>query len=232
MTTTSAPTVLRFSSVWAWLFAVGGVAIGCGVGFAVHPVGRWATDTLHGSPGALKLAMSVPEVWLVPITTFVGVVVGVVLYEMARSESLTLTIADDHVELVKEGRAQHVSRKRVAAVFREDADLVLTDRHKRRLARFGANDLSRTDIENAFRAHGYPWLDQNDPFGADFFRWIDGRPETGKDVDAVLRARRRALADEKPLDVEELDEELLELGIDVRDRQGEQHIRVFDLSAW
>ncbi|WP_428981387.1 CysS/YqeB C-terminal domain-containing protein [Nocardia brasiliensis] len=28
--------------------------------------------------------------------------------------------------------------------------------------------------------------------------------------------------------VEELDEELLALGIDVRDRQGEQHIRFFD----
>ncbi|MFI6166983.1 hypothetical protein ACIBCN_09350 [Nocardia sp. NPDC051052] len=231
MTTTSAPTVLRFSKVWAWLFAVGGLAVGCGIGFAVHPVGRWVTDTFDGSPGPLKLAMSVPTGWLVVVTTLVGAVAGVVLYEAARAESLTLTVADDYVELVKDGRAQHVPRKRVAAVFREGADLVFTDRDKRRLARFGANDLSRTDIENALRDHGYPWLDQNDPFGADYIRWVEGRPETGQAVDAALRARRRALADEKPLDVEELDEELLDLGVDVRDRQGEQHIRVFDLSG-
>ncbi|MEU7146228.1 hypothetical protein ABZ942_42800 [Nocardia sp. NPDC046473] len=231
MTTTSAPTVLRFSTVWAWLFAVGGLVIGCGIGFVVHPVGRWVSDTFDGSPGPIKLAMSVPTGWLVLVTTLVGTVAGVVLYEAARTESLTITIADDYVELVKEGRAQHVPRRHVAAVFREDADLMLTDRNKRRLARFGANDLSRNDIEHAFRGHGYPWLDQNDPFGADYVRWVEGRPETGKAVDAVLRARRRALADEKPLDVEELDEELLELGIDVRDRDGEQHIRVFDLSG-
>ncbi|PXX57897.1 hypothetical protein DFR70_116127 [Nocardia tenerifensis] len=228
MTTTSAPTVLRFSIIWAWLFALGGLLLGCGVGFAVHPVGRWATDTLGGSPGPLKLAMSVPTVWLVPITTLLGIAAGVVLFEIARSESLTLTVDDDHVELVKEGRAQHVSRKQVAAVFREQKDLVLTDRNKRRLARFDANDLARNDIVNAFRSHGYPWLDQDDPFRDDYFRWVEGRPETGRDIDAVLRARRRALADEKPLEVEELDEQLLDLGLDVRDRQGEQHIRFFD----
>ncbi|WP_433655924.1 YqeB family protein [Nocardia sp. CA-128927] len=229
MTTTSAPTVLRFSTIWAWLFAVGGLAIGCGIGFAAHPLGHWLTDTFDGTPGPLKVALKVPTVWLVLVLMLIGVVAGVVLYQIARTESLTLTIADDHVELVKDGRAQHVPRKHVAAVFREDTDLVLTDRNKRRLARFGANDLNRNDIENAFQNHGYPWLDQNDPFGADYVRWVEGRPETGKAIDTVLRARRHALADEKPLDVEELDEQLLELGIDVRDRQGEQHIRVFDL---
>lgn len=228
MTAVSAPTVLRISTIWAWLFAAGGLVIGCGIGFVVHPVGRWTTDTFDAGPGPLTLAMSVPTVWLVLATTIIGTIAGGVLFEIGRAESLTLTVADDHVELVKEARAQHVPRKHVAAVFREDADLVLTDRNKRRLARFGATDLNRNDIENAFRSHGYPWLDRNDPFAADYFRWADGRPETGKAVDTILRARRRALADEKPLDVAELDEELLELGVDVRDRQGEQHIRIFD----
>ncbi|GAA5077197.1 YqeB family protein [Nocardia iowensis] len=228
MTTTSAPTVLRFSTLWAWLFGTGGLAIGAGIGFAVPPVGRWLTDTVDSAPAPLRIAMTVPTVWLVPVTTIIGVVAGLVLFEIARQESLTLIVADDHVELSKNGRAQHVPRKKIAAVFREDADLVLTDQDKRRLARFGANDLRRNDIENAFRGHSYPWLDRNDPFGTDFLRWVDGRPETDTAVDAVLRARRRALADKKPLVVEELEEELLGLGVDVRDRQGEQHIRVFD----
>ncbi|MFI9404655.1 hypothetical protein [Nocardia sp. NPDC052316] len=226
MTTTATPTVLRLSSMWRWLFVVGGLAVGCGVGFAVPPVGRWAIG-VGLDPGPLQVAMTVPPVWLVPAAACLGIAAGLVLFEIGRKESLTLTVADDHVELVKEGRAQYVPRKHVAAVFREDADLVLTDRTERRLARFRANDLRRTDIENAFRRHGYPWLAQNDPFGADFIRWVDGRPETGKAADALLRARRAALADEKSLAVVELDEELLGLGIDVRDRQGEQHIRVF-----
>lgn len=117
-------------------------------------------------------------------------------------------------------------RAKVAAVFREDADLVLTDRNRLRLARFGATDLDRRDIETAFRRHGYPWLDQNDPFGAEFSRWINGQPDVGEDIDVLLRARRRAVADKKPLAIEELDEKLGAFGVDVRDRKGEQQIRM------
>ncbi|WP_406231078.1 hypothetical protein [Nocardia sp. NBC_01009] len=94
-----------------------------------------------------------------------------------------------------------------------------------RLARFGASHLSRRGIAAAFLEHGYPWLDRDDPFGAEFSRWIDGTPGVGDDVSALLRARRRAVADKKPLAIEELDEKLIALGVDVRDRKGEQLIR-------
>ncbi|MFQ6330551.1 hypothetical protein ACLMAL_31045 [Nocardia sp. CWNU-33] len=116
-------------------------------------------------------------------------------------------------------------RAEVDAVFREGADLVLVDRNRLRLARFGASDLSRRDIAAAFRKHGYPWLDRDDPFGAEFSRWIDGMPGVGDDVSALLRARRRAVADKKPFAIEEVDEKLIALAVDVRDRKGEQFIR-------
>jgi hypothetical protein len=226
MTTTSAPTVLRFSSVWLWLFALGGLALGCGIGFAVPSVGRWLVDTVHEISAPLRIAMSVPRVWLVPITTVIGALAGLALFDTARNESLALTVTDDHVELAQNGHERYVSRAEIAAVFREDSDLVLTDRNFLRLARFRATDLRARAIEQAFRDDLYPWLEQNDPYRAEFSRWVDGRPETGADIDTLMRARRRAVADKKPLEVEDLYEKLLALGVDVRDRKGEQQIRL------
>lgn len=226
MTTTSAPTALRFSTGWLWLFGIGGLALGCGIGFAIPSVGQWLVDTAHEIPGPLRIAMTVPHVWLVPATTVIGLIAGLALFDTARNGCLALTVADDHVELAQNGREQYVTRAGVAAVFREDADLVLTDRNRLRLARFRATDLSARGIESAFRQHGFPWVDENDPYGGEFLRWTDGRPETGEAIDALMRARRRAVADKKPLVAEELDEKLLALGVDVRDRKGEQQIRI------
>ncbi|WP_433684352.1 YqeB family protein [Nocardia sp. CA-119907] len=149
--TTSAPTALRFSTVWLWLFGIGGLALGCGIGFAIPSVGQWLVDTVHEIPGPLRIAMTVPRVWLVPATTVIGLIAKLALFDTARNECSALTVSDDHVELAQNGREQYAIRAGVAAVFREDAVLVLTDRNRLRLARFRAADLSARDIETAFR---------------------------------------------------------------------------------
>lgn len=223
--TTTTPTVLRFSRIWLLIFGLGGAVLIGGLGLVLPPVGRWAVDTLIPVPGPVEIAMRIPSALLGPICALVGLVAGLWLFEVARKESLLLTIADDYVELSQNGRDQHVPHKRVGAVFREGADLVLTDENRRRIARFGADDLRRREVAAAFQRHGYPWLDQDDPYRADFAKWIAGRPEIGADVDALLRERRLAKDEEKPLVVEDLDNKLASLEVDVRDRKGQQHIR-------
>ncbi|MFE3443212.1 hypothetical protein ACFXNW_09275 [Nocardia sp. NPDC059180] len=220
------PVVVRFSNIWVVAFGVAGAVLGCGIGFAVPVVGNWMVDVLGDVPGPVEVAMTVPAVWLVPILTAVGIIGGAVLFEIARGESLTLTVDADHVELSQGGRNKYVAHEQVASVFREDADLVLADRDRRSLARFKADDLSGAAVASAFRTHDYPWLDGNDPFAGEYTRWIDGRPETGADIDAVLRGRRRAMDDEDRTAIEEFGEKLLALGVEVRDRKGEQQIRL------
>ena len=220
------PTVLRFPAGWLWIFGIVGVAAGCGIGFAIGPVGRWAVDTLPSLPGPLEIAMTVPAVWLVPVASVLGFVGGLALFDIARKESLTLTVAADHVELSQDGREQYVPRTRIGAVFREDDDLVLTDRNRRPLARFGAGDLSGPRMETVFRERGYPWIERNDPLATEYTKWMDGAPGLDEAVHTLLRARRRAFADKKARDVEEIDEKLAELGVSVRDRKDEQQVRV------
>ncbi|WP_442943362.1 CysS/YqeB C-terminal domain-containing protein [Nocardia sp. NBC_00565] len=70
-----------------------------------------------------------------------------------------------------------------------------------------------------------PWGGENDPYGAEFRRRTDGRPETGEAIDALKRPRR-AVSEKKPLVVDELDEKLVARGADVRDRKGEWQIRI------
>ncbi|WP_225727424.1 MULTISPECIES: hypothetical protein [unclassified Nocardia] len=226
MTTSTAPTTLRLPRVWAWVFTSAGLVLGIGVGAVLPPVGHWLVDTVQIAPGWLHLVLTVPPVWLMPIGAAVGLIGGLVVAGIAHEESLVLTVSPVHVELSQNGRERFVPRDRVAAVFREDDDLVLVDRNRMRLARFGAGDLGRRDVETAFRLHGYPWVSENDPYATEFTRWMDGRPEIDDAAHCLLRARRRAIADKKPLEVEALDEKLAEHGVDVRDRKGVQQIRL------
>ncbi|MBF6331658.1 hypothetical protein [Nocardia transvalensis] len=226
MTATSAPTTLRLSSLWTWVFTTGGVAAGVGLGFALPAVGRWALGMLGELPAPVRIAMAVPPAWLVPIGAILGLLGGLWLVEQARTESLALTVADDHVELSQQGRDRFVTRDRVAAVYREDDDLVLTDPNGMRLARFDARDLSGRAVATAFRVHGYPWVEENDPHATEFIRWVDGLPGVDDKVHRLLRARRRALADDNRQEADALDEKLVDHDVDVRDRKGEQHIRV------
>ncbi|KZM70645.1 hypothetical protein [Nocardia terpenica] len=228
MTTTSAPITLRLSLLWAWALGLGGLVLGVGAGFALPPGGHWVLGTFGHVPDWVRIALSLPPVWLVPIAAVLGTLGGLFVFYQGHQESLILTVAESHVELAHKGREQFVPRERIAAVYREDRDLVLTDRHGARLARFDAYDLNRGAVGSAFRAHGYPWLDENDPYGAEFTRWVDGMPGIDDEVHQLLRARRRALADERDHDVEELDEKLADRGVDVRDRNGKQHIRVVE----
>ncbi|WP_280262569.1 YqeB family protein [Nocardia wallacei] len=230
MTDTSPATVLKFPAFWLWVFTIGGLALGCGVGFALPAVGQWLLDTVESAPGPVRVAMKLPPALLVPIAAILGIVGGAVLFEIARKECPTLTIADDHLELSRDGRARYIERGRVEAVFREGADLVLTDRRGLRLARCKASDLPAAALARAFRDHGYPWQDRDDPLASDYITWVDGRPETGATVDALLRNRRRALDDDKPGTVEEVEEQLTALGVDVRDRKGRQEIRLVPVS--
>ncbi|RDI44497.1 YqeB family protein [Nocardia mexicana] len=230
MTDTSPATVLKFPTFWLWVFTIGGLALGCGVGFALPAVGQWLLDTVESAPGPVRVAMKLPPALLVPIAAVLGTVGGALLFEVARKESPTLSVADDHIELSRNDRARYIERGTIGAVFREGPDLVLTDHRDLRLARCKASDLRADEIARAFRERGYPWRDRDDPLAEHYVTWVDGRPETGAKVDALLRSRRRALDDDKPGTVEEVEEQLTALGVDVRDRKGRQEIRLTTVS--
>ncbi|RJO68329.1 hypothetical protein D5S18_33475 [Nocardia panacis] len=232
MTTPSASTKVRMSWLWDVLITLAGLVIGVIVGFLVPVLGDWATNTVHIVPGPLKVAMNLPPAWVVPVCSILGLIGGLLISDIARKESLKLDIAADHVELSQEGRERFVPRAEVAEVFREGKELVLIDRAGARLARFKADDLNAGAIEAGFREHGYPWRAEDDPYASHYTRWIDGKPDVDDEIHRLLRARRHARgADKKVAELGEIDAQLLERGIDARDRDDEQQIRRFGPAA-
>ncbi|MFI8832567.1 hypothetical protein ACIGPN_16200 [Streptomyces afghaniensis] len=70
-------------------------------------------------------------------------------------------------------------------------------------------------------------LGGEDPYRAEFRRWVPGTPGLPEGADALLRARAQARkSDDDAEDARELRRELLRLGVVVRDEEKRQYWRI------
>ncbi len=202
---------------WVGLPAAGTVAA-----WLLKLAAEWLV-TLRWVPfkGPLELIDSIPE----PAATLgalgVGLVIGVLLALTAHSESLTVEVSDEQVTLTDgENRTSTFPREQVSAVFRDKNRLVLLGPDTGELAR-KTHDLSVAQLEETFRAHGYPWTD-GDPHTERYRRWVPDTPGLPTGANALLTARDKADSD----DSKELRAELAKLGVLVRDDRGKQYWRL------
>ncbi|MFD0558234.1 hypothetical protein FB566_3532 [Stackebrandtia endophytica] len=223
----SEPMTVAMPKIWNWLFPIGLGAVGVGLGFAVRPVFNWMIDLFDSAPGPLRITAALPTVWAVLGLTVIGILVGLWLAGEAQKEAPVVTVDSDHVEITLNGHTRYFSRERVAAVYRDGADLVMLDDLTRELARDKVSDLSATRLQEAFEGFGYPWLVE-DRYRAKFRRWTDGHPDLSEPVHRLLRERSRAITAKKPGEVATLTEQLRDNGIVVRDRDDAQEYRDID----
>lgn len=202
-----------------WVGLPGGCAL---VLWLLKLVAGWLV-TLRWVPfkGPLELIDSIPE----PAATLgalgIGLIIGVLLALTAHSESLTVSVADDLVVLTDgENRTSTFPREQVSAVFRDKSRLVLLGPDTGELARM-PHDLSVSRLEEAFRAHGYPWTD-GDPHAERYRRWVPDMPGLPAGANALFTAQDKADSD----DSRELRAELATLGVLVRDDKGKQYWRL------
>jgi hypothetical protein len=227
-TTTDRQSVtIKMPVVWLWLIVVVGAGLGCGAGFGVGPLVRWLIDLTGSAPAPLRIAAKLRTVWAVPVLTLVGTAAGLWLASVARQESPVVTIEADHVAVHKadSGLHLHLRHERIGAVFTDGRDLVVLDLGQAELARVPAGDLSTEQLAEACGRFGYPWRGTADPREAEFVPWVDGAPGLDEAGHALLRSRKRALADKRPGAAEEALDNLRAAGITVRDRQGVQQYR-------
>ena len=208
--------------VWLGFPLVGG-----GVGLLLKSVAGWAAY-LPWAPfqGPLKLVASVGEPWATIGALVVGCLGGLVLAFIAAEERLTVTVSDDQVRMVRGDSSQAFERSQVSVVFLEGKRLVLLGHGADELAR-ESSDLEADSLKDAFLVHGYPWQAGGDPYKDQYRLWVEDTPDLEGGVNALLKARARALAkgDSGKDDAAEMRRELAKLGIVVREENKQQYWR-------
>ncbi|MGO1950188.1 MAG: YqeB family protein [Mycobacteriaceae bacterium] len=216
-------------SKYLTIFAAGGAAIGLVAAFIVGPVVAWLLGLIGDAPGPLRLAAELPFVWAVPVLTILGGVGGFLVASSWTEDAGTIDVAEDGLTVHTKDADRFIKRDRIAHVIAEKKALVLIDDGDREVLRSPLEDEMVPGLRAALDAHGYPPLDTSDPFEDAFTTWVDGDGRQDGEVEELLRARRRALADKQPGAAEEALHKLRDLGVMVRDRDGRQQYRVVDL---
>lgn len=175
-------------------------------------------------PGPFELVASVPEPHASIGALTVGGLAGLVLAILAALERLTVTVADDRVNLTRGGVTRTVERSLVGAVFLDGRQLVLLGRAAEELAREEASDLEAERLRDALAVHGFPWR-AGDPYADEYQRWVDDIPDLPASANALLRARARALDKSDGDEAAQLRADLARLGVVVRDERKRQYWR-------
>jgi hypothetical protein len=207
------------------LMWLGFPAAGAGVGWLLPRVADWVAG-LSWVPfqGPFKLVSEIPEPGRTWGALGLGLVAGLVVAMIGHSESLTLTVDHTGVTIKRGDRQRTVQRTEIQGVFLDGKHVVLLGREGQELAR-ESSDLDKGLVEEVFRKQGYAWLADGDPHRGDYRRWVEADPDLPQAADAFLRARARALKDDKKEDVAELRGELAKLGVVVRDEKKKQYWR-------
>lgn len=198
------------------------------LGFFLPRIADWAAG-LRWIPwqGPLELVSGWDTWWAHAIMVAVGLGGGLFLGAIAMDDTLRLTVTNTSVELYKNEKTQTITRDQVALAFLDGKELVLQGRDSAELAREKHDQLKgdTKKIAAAFRAHGYPWSDNGDPYAERFRRWVEDDPELPPAVNAVLRARAKAFKSDGAADLRELRSEVAKLGYVVRDQDKKQYWR-------
>ncbi|MGH3369874.1 MAG: CysS/YqeB C-terminal domain-containing protein [Nocardioidaceae bacterium] len=140
-----------------------------------------------------------------------------------------ITVTDAEVRFLKNNKTHAVSRDQVHVAFLDGKNIVLQDASSRELVREPHDQLKSEvkAIPAAFKSHGYPWSDDGDPHRGAFRRWVEDTPDLPGAVNALLRARAKALdaGGKGRNDARELRDEVAKLGFVVRDEESRQYWR-------
>ncbi|SOR80909.1 hypothetical protein SCNRRL3882_4362 [Streptomyces chartreusis NRRL 3882] len=174
--------------------------------------------------GPAELLTSIPEPALTLGTVAVGTLGGLLLGLAAAHDALSVRVSGTHLALTIRDATQEFTRKEIGVLFRDGKELVAVAPDGMELAREHCG-LPWPRLADTLTEHGYRWAEE-DPYRAQFRRWVPGTPGLPEGADALLRARAEARkSDDDAEDARELRRELLRLGVVVRDEEKRQYWR-------
>jgi len=200
-------------------------ALGAALGWLLKALAGWVAS-LPWAPmqGPFKLVDSIPEPQATLGALAVGGLAGLVFAFFVQQDNLSVTITADDVRFNRGDKAKSVKRASVDAAFLDRKQLVLLGHDGEELAR-EATDLDAGQFDGAFTAHGLRWLPE-DPYTGDYRLWVADIPGLPAGANALFKARDRVLHKGSADDAAALREELVSLGLVVRDEKKRQYWRL------
>ncbi|MCC9024079.1 YqeB family protein [Bacillus nakamurai] len=201
--------------------------LGAAIGWFLPVIARWAV-TLEWVPfqGPLGIIASFHGWKAAIVTAIIGIIGGAWLTQAIFKECLVAIVSDSDVSLKIHNEESVFSRDTISGVFMDQKQLVLLGTEGQELFREKLEPAG-VKAEKAFRRHGYVWLGLEDPFKEEYKRWVPDTPDLEPGVNALLKAREKALKKDDKADVKELKEEISKLGITVCDQGIRQYWRTY-----
>ncbi|GIJ80758.1 hypothetical protein SAMN05443287_110109 [Micromonospora phaseoli] len=225
MTAYGTPTVVSGGAtellvLWGGIPLVGGAAGG------LLAAGSGWVAGLPWAPmqGLFRLVDGLPDGYALTGGVGAGVLVGLVIAAIGHAERVRVTVSGHQARLRRGSTEREFGRRDTGAVFVDGKDLVLLGTDDGELVR-QRGDLPAERLADAFRAHGWPWVD-TDPHRTAYRRWVPDLPGLPAGADALMRARQEALEHDRGDEARELRTELARYGVVVRDDGKRQHFRL------
>lgn len=225
MSDRSDTSTVRIPARYTTIFTVGGAAVGLLAAFIVGPLVSWLLGLIGDAPGPLRLAAELPLVWALPVLTVIGAVIGFLIVASWMESAGSIEVGEDGITVHSKDADRYLPKSTSCRVIAENRELIILDEDTRERFRGPVEDEMLPGLRAALREHAYPELETADPYAQDYTTWVEGDGRLDEGSEDLLRARRRALADERPGAAEEALDGLRRRGIMVRDREGRQQYR-------
>jgi hypothetical protein len=198
--------------------------VGTAIGLLLPPLARWLLTLPIPLMRIVFVGLAkIDQPWEIAGWLLGGFVLGAATAWVTLTESVTVTVGEDELQLANDDRRNRVRKADLAAIFLDGTRLVALDHDSRQLAG-ETMSVSRNRLERAFRDRGYPWCDA-DPYADLYQRWVRDAPDLPAEVHAVLTARAEAIRKKSDRDIRELRAVVERLGFSVRDEDGHQYWR-------
>ncbi len=224
-TSTNGQTAVGHSPATEALLYGGFGALGLALGYFLPHLADWLAR-LPWAPfqGPARLIAEFDGPWLRVVLTALGGIAGLVIARAAVREMLTAVVTDAEVRFEKDGKRYVIGKSDIGSVFTDGKYVVVLGKSGCELLREKIDEPANRWAD-AFRKHGYPWSEDGDPYQEHYRRWVPDTPDLPAVVNALLKARERALQKKDRADIEDLRKELVKLGYVVREEETRQYWR-------
>ncbi|MFD1416738.1 YqeB family protein [Oceanobacillus jeddahense] len=218
-------TVLGLSKLDKAIIIIGGPLLGAIIGWFIQIISSWLVKIPFVPFGPFfEWIVSWNSSWVSIIGVIVGLIAGILFVFYAFSESLKMTITDQKVTMKRYDQEVTLQKRDISAIYMDRKEIVVLGQKGEELYR-SQTDVKQPKIEAAFLEHRFPWKDQ-DPYQADYQRWVPEHSDFPASVNSLLLAREKALKEDDEKEAAILRKDLAAEGAVIRDEDKRQYVRV------